>query len=33
MDGYIKSLYLCVKDMDRAIKFYESKLIWNSFRR
>lgn len=24
MDCYIKSLYLCVKDMDRAIKFYEN---------
>lgn len=24
MDFYIKSLYLCVKDMDRVIKFYEN---------
>lgn len=23
MDCHIKSLYLCVKDMDRAIRFYE----------
>ena len=26
MECYIKSLYLCVNDMDRAIKFYENLL-------